>query len=314
MPAHGDAVANLTAVGDGWETEIWSFDLNETPLILRLYPGAGAAAKAELEFQTIRQLAELGYPVPRLLALELDATLLGGPFLLMERIHGPLMGHAYGRAPADQREGILRDFVRLLVGLHALDWRPFAADPGAVPTCASESLNRLWALVRGIGRADLAQPLFEHLSRRAATVATWRPALVHYDFHLHNILLRDGNAPVVIDWSSAEVSDPRTDLAWTALLLTSWDRALSETVLAEYQRQSGQALADFDYFEAVALTRRVLSIVISIMDGAGSLGMRPGLEEQLKGQMGYVRQLYAMLKEKTGVALPVVESLLAQGQ
>jgi len=65
-------VGQLTNIGTGWETDVYSFDVGYGPagertrdeLILRLYPGDDAHAKSAHEFRSLGQLYKAGYPVP----------------------------------------------------------------------------------------------------------------------------------------------------------------------------------------------------------------------------------------------------------
>jgi hypothetical protein len=48
---------------------------------------------------------------------------LGAPFLLMERIDGPLLLDAFVGGDESRRQELLMLFCRMLASLHALDWR-----------------------------------------------------------------------------------------------------------------------------------------------------------------------------------------------
>src|ERR1700687_6114902 len=89
-PMHSTAqVLDLRAISDGWENEVYSFALaGEAPdapareeLILRIYPGSDAPRKSAREFDAMRRLQQVGFPVPRMLWLELDIAWLGRPFV-----------------------------------------------------------------------------------------------------------------------------------------------------------------------------------------------------------------------------------------
>ena len=74
----GVQVNGLASVSAGWESDVYSFDVEHGPpearqreeLILRVYPGDDAHAKSAREFRGMRQLHRAGYPVPRVLLLE----------------------------------------------------------------------------------------------------------------------------------------------------------------------------------------------------------------------------------------------------
>ena len=93
-------VSNLVSITTGWESEIYAFDVEYGPaearqreaLVLRLYPGDHAHAKAAHEFQSMQQLYKMGYPVPLVHLLERADSALGKPFVIMERIPGQVLG------------------------------------------------------------------------------------------------------------------------------------------------------------------------------------------------------------------------------
>src|SRR6266516_1569650 len=74
----GLQVTDLTRITAGWESEMYAFDVEYGPaedrqceaLVLRLYPGDYAPAKAAHEFHSLRQLHQAGYPVPYVHLLE----------------------------------------------------------------------------------------------------------------------------------------------------------------------------------------------------------------------------------------------------
>jgi aminoglycoside phosphotransferase (APT) family kinase protein len=125
-------VSSLLNRSDGWECEVYSFELGFTdkgvhqskPMILRLYPGRempGVEPKAVREFNTLCQLAEYGYPVPQVYLLECDSEHLGSPFIIMERIDGERLDHLCTSASQVEREALLREMCELMVRLHNLD-------------------------------------------------------------------------------------------------------------------------------------------------------------------------------------------------
>src|SRR3989454_12667568 len=83
-----------TRLTGGFDTRIFAFRLAGAPaafagpLILRLLDAHHDPARALHERATQNALAELGYPAPRVLLASADARILGGPFLIMERLAG----------------------------------------------------------------------------------------------------------------------------------------------------------------------------------------------------------------------------------
>src|SRR5439155_15941227 len=121
---------DLRAISDGWENEVYSFALAEEAaagpareeLILRIYPGSDAPRKSAREFDAMGRLHQVGFPVPRMLWLELDTAWLGRPFVIMERIDGRSADQVFQTSSAGRRQELLSLFVPLMVDLHALDW------------------------------------------------------------------------------------------------------------------------------------------------------------------------------------------------
>ena len=95
FPDEGDiSISEPLRIREGGETEIYSFDVDyelegqrrREPLILRIFPGQGAAEQATKEFEVMRQLHEADYPVPAVLQIGGEGSPIGKPFILMERI------------------------------------------------------------------------------------------------------------------------------------------------------------------------------------------------------------------------------------
>lgn len=314
----GAEVSDLKRLTDGWESDVYSFSVRPADgdepreLILRMFPGAaesGPAAKCAKEHRVLRKLYEAGYPVPEVHAIDADGAALGMPSLVMEKISGPTLDATFNATPSGQRRGLITLFAELLADLHALDVRRFEPEP---PSFAPSDVGSGWSgPLRGwfqrFGQPGYG-PVADWLEHRVETVRRRPPALIHLDYHGNNILMRDGR-PYVIDWSSAGISDPRFDLAWTSLLVGGGE--VWAMVRQDYERRAGP-VDDFDFFEVFACLRRLLSITASLAHGAESLGMRPGVEADMRRAVGQTRATYQLLLDRCGVAIPEVERMLAE--
>jgi aminoglycoside phosphotransferase (APT) family kinase protein len=307
----------------GWESDLYTFTLEAGPggrqraeWVLRLYNGEGATAKAQREAQALRHLHAAGYPVPRVLAVETAATPLGRPLLMMERIVGEQMWALFERSALERRKELLTLFCHLLVQLHALDWRPLAGGAGADMARDPYYFVDAW-LRMARGRLENSPypdflPVIAWLEGQRDRMPCPRPAVVHQDFHPGNVLLCDGDGAVVIDWTAAEVTDPRFDLAWTLTLLNAYEgTAACAYILQEYERLSGRPVEHLAPFEVTACARRLFDITVSLLQGAEAQGMRPEAEAAMR-QVEPLERVYRRLRELTGLRLARVETLLEQ--
>jgi aminoglycoside phosphotransferase (APT) family kinase protein len=307
-------VSGLRPLSGGWETQILAFQAEypegRRDLVLRFYPSQAAAPRVRVEGEAMSVLDRLGYPVPALTAYETDGALFGGPFLVMNRVDGRPMWEFY-RHQLFQGEMLTR-FCALLVRLHRLDPVHFAGPGrlwesagGATSSFSPAFLDRFLQLA---GLQEPFAPLTAYLGREEKQVGRTAGSLIHGDWHPDNILLTAAGEPFVIDWSSAALDDPRVDLAQAALLSGAPERG--EAIRAEYERQCGERLTHLPYYDALVLARRLGSIVISMVRGAGLLGMRPGLEQELRQKAGDVLGMLRRLEAMTGVPLPGVAAIL----
>ncbi len=322
LPEYGKAeVVGLKEITSGWETDVYAFDLtakNDSellPLVLRAYQGQHAREKSALEFDALRRLHSVGYPVPKTLALALEDSPAGRPCIIMERIAGHGMWRKTFQGPEEQQRTLFELFLRLLVQLHQLDWHdlvddtnpPFLSKPYHFVDAA---LARYRGLSAQLGVTTYV-PVVDWLDARRDLVPCRRPAPIHWDFHPENILLCENGSAVVIDWSQYQISDPRFDLAWTMTLVGGQEGGnVRERILSRYEALTGEVVQHIEIFEVFACTQRLASVTISLSLGAEVVGMRAGSEEMMLNQLPVMTRVYARLQEISGLRIPDVEKLL----
>jgi len=318
----GEFITDLSHIDAGWESDLYAFNLIQQDgrpqgLILRLYPGAGGYEKSIREFSNLVLLTEHGYPVPIPMILERENSPFEAPFIIIEKIPGRTLWDPLFNAPADRQQELIDGFCSLFVHLHQLDTSNFIDQSPGGSEVNPESLlvNQLddWhSFYEKFPLPDFL-PLFDWLYVRAREISPVRPAVLHWDFHPENILLQPDGKMVVIDWTGLQVSDPRFDLAWTLLLISTYEGFLwRQPFLEAYERQAGIQLEQLYYFDVAACTRRLYSIAVSLAAGAGEMGMRPGAEQRMWGQIGPARRVYELLQKLTGIPIPVIEAWLSK--
>jgi aminoglycoside phosphotransferase (APT) family kinase protein len=316
-------VTNLLPLTGGMTHEMFVFDIEHgvvdrqrEKLILRLYSGEGAIETSEREFHCSRWLHDAGYPVPRVHVLDRATSPIRKPFIIMERIEGRALWQCVVDLPEHRRGTLHVLFCKLLFQLHSIDWRTFAPPNKA---CVIDDPYVFADEYLAIERNCLSQhaltefdPIVDWLQARRDDVPCMRPALTHGDFHYQNILLREDGSPVVIDWTTARIADPRVDLAWTLLLQqTHVDVHLRNTILQEYERLSGAKVQHLVWFETLACLWRLRHLAVLLSGGEHKLGMRSDAGALVRQNLVPYQKVYELLQLRTAIRVPLVEALFA---
>jgi aminoglycoside phosphotransferase (APT) family kinase protein len=210
----------------------------------------------------------------------------------------------------------LRDFIGLFRSLHLLKWQPYMEDPDEFAPSGQpyfhfdRKLAHISQYLTGAGLTAF-DPVIDWLSDRRELAACERACIVHRDFHPNNILV-DGNGNLfVVDWTSAEISDYRFDLAWTLALTLAYEGNIRrQMVLEEYEQQMGSRVPNLEVFEVFACVRRIGSAMISMQNGAEKMGMRPEAAEVMRRDRAAFEHLFQRLIVITGQALPKISAWL----
>ena len=324
---HTDAprITDVKRISDGWETEIYAFVLHAANAsherILRLYPGLPeiAVPKSSHEYAVLTQLAQVGYPVPRVDHHNTDSTYLGGPFIIMERIDGQPLAVAR-RAQPEQETALLTRFCQLFVDLHRLDASRFQQQMPHTPHAPTPEqflplkIEQAQQLIVGQFGQAWAVPVIDWLAQHMSAITPAPLSPLHVDFHSYNILLTPADQMVVIDWSGLEIGDYRYDLAWTLLLESTQGHPRPTEIygylLSEYDRLAGKRTTDMAYFDVIAAMRRLFIISVALSSGGGSLGMRAEATAIMRGQVAHIQRVYAVLQGHTGLHLPEIERII----
>jgi aminoglycoside phosphotransferase (APT) family kinase protein len=319
----GMQVSEVANISTGWESEMYAFDVEYGPvgqhqreeLILRIYVGDDAHPKSAREFHGMRRLYRAGYPVPQVLALERENSPFGQPFVIMKRIEGQQLWPLLFDSPEERQQELLTLFCELFVRLHALEWRPFVDDVTRYDATDPYTFADRWLEEARLALVDLSipgfLPIIEWLEVRRDQVPCMQPSPIHQDYHPGNVLLRDDGSAVVVDWTQVDIADSRSDLAWTLVLVSSYEGLeWRERILREYERLAGGRVEQIEYFEVSACAKRVASVAVSLLYGPEKLGMRPEAATVMKQQMRSIKAVYELLLERTGIRVAEVERML----
>lgn len=258
--------------------------------VLRRPPEHGRLATAHdmgREFRVISALHRAGLPVPGPIGYCGEASPIGVPFYVMERVDGLVV-----RARADvealldppARARIVAELVEQLARLHELD--PDAVglgDLGRRSGYLERQLHRWSGQAEASGRASgVPQPRLGELHHRlwAAIPATTTTAIVHGDYRLGNLMVTPGGGlATILDWELSTIGDPLAD---TAHLVLSWIEMGepappglpdAEQLAAAYLDRTGRPARDFDFYLSFAAWRLACILVgvhARYQNGAGA--------------------------------------------
>ena len=208
--------SNLTyEVGDGRRT-----------VIVRRPPLGHVLATAHdmvREHRVITALRDTPVPVPETYAVCPGDEVIGAPFYVMERVEGTPYRLARELEPLgpSRTRAIADRMVDTLVALHSVDPAEVGLGDFGRPEGFLERQVRRWKQQLDASRSREIEGVDELHARLAGSVPEQGPpAVVHGDFRLDNLLLRerDGRDEVtaVLDWEMATIGDPLTDVALLA--------------------------------------------------------------------------------------------------
>jgi aminoglycoside phosphotransferase (APT) family kinase protein len=201
-------------------------------VIRRQNLGSDIFLESELELPT-RVMAAVaahpqaaGIPVPRVIGLESDASLLGAPFMVMEQLPGRILPQSpnynkegwLAEMPAADRARVWRACLEMLARIHRLPLSEFAfldrPERGVAPLDQYLHWIEEWYQWARAGRPHrITDIAIEYL--KANRPRETQASLLWGDPQPTNLLfLPDGSISGVIDWEMAVIGPPEADLAW----------------------------------------------------------------------------------------------------
>ncbi|MEQ5871163.1 phosphotransferase family protein [Sagittula sp. NFXS13] len=224
MQAHvadfeGPLVAEKFAVGQSNPTYL--LRAASGTYVLRRKP-AGVLLKSahavDREFRVQAALAQTDVPVPKMLALCEDETVLGVTFYVMSHVSGRnLVDPSLPEEVPETRAALMAEMARVLAAIHDVDLEAVGlADFGAPGDYYARQLGRWSKQYRA--SATEAQPGMDRLMSwldENLPQEDGPRTLVHGDYRIDNMLFSE-NGPdclAVLDWELSTVGHPFADLA-----------------------------------------------------------------------------------------------------
>ena len=251
------------------------------PVVLRVQPPTHSVypdCDIVRQYRVMELLAGCDVPVPRLLGLETDNTVLGAPFFLMERIEGRVPNEN----PLYHLEGWFHDLradelrrhwfsgVDTIAAVAKVDWRARGLGFLQPPVGRTPLQHQLAYYRDAVAWAERLGRPYPHLHGAYDWLVAHQPAdepttLSWADAKLGNCVFRDGRVVGALDWEQATLANPVDDLAWWLML----DQSLStgcgvprlpglpsrEETVAYWERASGFSARDLPYYDVFAAWR-----------------------------------------------------------
>ena len=257
----------------GFDATILRFSLQSAPdpfsgpLVLRLFQPTVDPQRAPREGAVQNALAQLGYPAPRVFVAEARIEPLGGPFLIMERMPGRVIGSeleglSIKGIGIGQTLNILRQLPRIRREVLRL-WDEAqtrftrAGQRFRRSGCERRRPSRKFyfrfrlrapaRLVEQFGLSGL-RPAVDWLTANTPRQST--AVICHGDFQSSNVLADNGRLTGVIDWVKATIADPAFDYGAVMAILATVPirvpagvhrmlRALMNNLARTHSRQCG---------------------------------------------------------------------------
>jgi len=258
--------SNLTYIVTGGASE-W---VVRRPPLGQIFPGAHDVAR---EHRVMRALAGSPVPVPRMIALCDDDSVLGVPFYVMERVPGTVLRTREQVAAIDagQRALLGEQLVDTLAMLHEVDYHAVGlGDLGRPAGYLERQVARWTRQYQAIKVRDLRYLDEVATVLRATLPQSGLASIVHGDYRLDNVLVEAADPAriaAVLDWEMTTIGDPLADLA---TLVMFWDEpgrpynpisagltALAgfpsaRAVIERYVSRRGLTIDDVDWYLAFA--------------------------------------------------------------
>jgi aminoglycoside phosphotransferase (APT) family kinase protein len=177
-----------------------------------------SAHQVDREYRVMDALAPTGVPVPRMVALCDDASVIGTKFYVMEWVDGRVFTET--RLPAltpPERRAIYLDLARVLARLHTVDPTEIGLGDFGRPGNYYERQISRWTkqyLASKTEQIDAMDHLIEWLPNNIP--AQGRTVVVHGDYRLGNTLIHPTEPRIVavLDWELSTLGDGLADLGY----------------------------------------------------------------------------------------------------
>lgn len=243
-----------------------------------------SAHMIEREYRIMKALADTDVPVARVHALCEDPSVIGTPFFVMDLVEGRVFrSELLPNMSPSERRAIYIAMVDTLAKLHCVDVKAVGLeDFGKTGNYMARQLSR-WQKQYEASKTDDISAMDGLSQWLAAQMPTDdSTTIAHGDYRLENMIYHPTEPRVlaVLDWELSTLGHPLADLGYNCMAyhlpstgtdasaIHAHGRGISGPDLAdlgipseaeyvaEYSKQAGRPVPDFDYYVAFAMFRR----------------------------------------------------------
>jgi aminoglycoside phosphotransferase (APT) family kinase protein len=264
----------------------------------------------ERQYLVYRALADAdGVVVPRIIDYEPDPAVLGVPFFVMERVAGEVpssnphfteSGWLYDATPAE-RERLWRSAVEQLVAVHRVDPTNFAIlDRSPTGGTGLQQDLDYWRASYRWAAGGREFPILDASEAWLVTNMPFAPGVAFSwgDARIENMVFQNFRCAAVLDFETASLAGPASDLAWWAIMDKGSERlpglGSPQQTLDLYRELGGADLRDLRY-HLVLCAFRLSAIYIRLAAQLAARGLLTTDTADLAHNNEKVQQLALLL-------------------
>ncbi len=221
----GEGELSLRRAGGGQSNPTFFVTHGSRKLVLRKKPAGrilSGAHAVEREYRVLQALAGTAVPVPEVLLLCEDDSVLGTPFYLMREVEGRVLHDCSLRqVPEGERRAMYMEMAKVLARLHAVVPEEVGlADFGRPGNYFARQLAR-WSRQYRESPSERIPALDRVIAWLEANLPEddARPVIAHGDFRLGNMLFHPERPEIVavLDWELSTLGHPLADLGFCCM-------------------------------------------------------------------------------------------------
>ncbi|MGI9416910.1 MAG: phosphotransferase family protein [Geminicoccaceae bacterium] len=225
LPELGGGLRRIRKIGGGQSNPTYRLTFGCCDVVLRKQPAGEllpSAHAVDREYRVQQALAATDVPVPAMLHLCEDRSVIGTLFYVMEAIDGRVFQDSVlDGVSREERAAMYASMNDVLARLHKVDWRKAGLDgfgrPGSYFTRQIKRWTRQWQASRTREIPEI-EKLIAWLPEQP--IEDEETTIVHGDFRLGNLMFHPDEPRVIaiLDWELSTLGHPLADLAFNCML------------------------------------------------------------------------------------------------